>query len=96
MTTSFKAFMTRGSNMTRETLMVLKRFMMMALGTLGTLGMGALFVGTASADIPAPDAFSEVAMCIRDNTPMMPSGRPSGRPSPLRPDILDVDDKPNG
>ena len=55
--------------------------------------MGALFVGTASADIPAPDAFSEVAMCIRDNTPMMPSGRPSGRPS-AAPDILKVDENP--
>ena len=32
-------------------------------------------------------------MCIRDNTPMMPSGRPSGRPS-AAPDILEASENP--
>ena len=91
MTTSFKAFMTRGSNMTRETLMVLKRFMMMALGALGTLGMGALFVGTASAasaEIPAPKALAGVAACIVANTPPAMGGGQSGGPPSAGPDIL--------
>ena len=62
--------------------MVLKRFMMMALGTLGTLGMGALFVGTASASIPAPESLADVAACIVANPlPAPPSGRPVPGPS---------------
>ena len=90
MTTSFKAFMTRGSNMTRETLMVLKRFMMMALGTLGTLGMGALFVGTASADIPAPESLADVAACIVANP--LPPARGGGPPRGPGPSVTVVAD----
>ena len=87
---TFKVFMTRGSNMTRETLMVLKRFMMMALGALGTLGMGALFVGTALAQnqIPAPAALADVAACIVANTPPAMRGGPPGGPPRAGPDIL--------
>ena len=82
--------MTRGSNMTRQTLMVLKRFMMMALGTLGTLGMGALFMGTASADIPAPESLADVAACIVANplpAPVRGGGR--GGPGPSATTIAD-------
>ena len=61
--------------------MVLKRFMMMALGALGTLGMGALFVGTASASIPAPDALNDVAACIVAN-PLPAPARVGGRGGP--------------
>ncbi len=84
--------MTRGSNVTRETLMVLKRFMMMALGT---LGMGALFVRTASADIPAPDASSDAATCIMQQNPPMGRGVSSGGGTPtVSPNILEEDTNP--
>ena len=44
--------------------------------------MGALFVGTASADIPAPEFLADVAACIVANPlPPAPSGRPVPGPS---------------
>ncbi len=53
----------KGHAMKRGTLMVLKRFVIMALGA---LGLGALTAGPTFAQIPAPDAYGDPQACAAD------------------------------
>ena len=52
-------------------MMVLKRFVLAALGP---LGLSALLVGPASADVPPPNLLKDVAACIAAHAPARPAG----------------------
>ena len=69
----------KGHAMKRGTMMILKRILMTALGVLGVAMLG------ARADIPAPEALTDIAACIRGNTPPA---------STSTPDIKDVSRAP--
>ena len=56
--------------MKRGTIMVLKRFVLVALGP---LGLSALLVGPASADVPPPNLLKDVAACIAAHAPARPA-----------------------
>ena len=60
----------KGHLMKRGTIMVLKRFVLVALGP---LGLSALLVGPASADIPPPNLLKDVAECIAAHAPARPA-----------------------
>ena len=91
----------KGHAMKRGTLMVLKRFLTMALGA---LGLGALAAGTAlgqgDGNIPAPDIFDDQITCIMNVPPATGMGatpRPTvipmgGMTSPLD-DLIDDGDE---
>ena len=66
----------KGHSMNRGTLMVLKRFLTMALGA---MGLGALAAGTAvgqgagDGNIPAPDIFDDQITCTMNVPSMSPT-----------------------
>ena len=61
----------KGHLMKKGTIMVLKRFVLVALGP---LGLSALLVGPASADVPPPNLLKDVAACIAEHAPARAEG----------------------